>query len=564
MKSAPVASLIMLCSVLFPAPAAPQTMAVQGETIEVSIVNLDVVVTDKKGHRVFGLPKEGFVVLEDGKPQPITNFSEMRQDEVVADAAGAPGSAPAPQPRRQSRVIVVFVDHLRLPHFKIDPIFAGLKKLLRETVQTGDTVMIASWNRRLTSRLLPTDDLNAVSQTLDTLAKESIGGGFYHVEDMGGGEPAATTQFMMDTGRPAGDDEASLFDQRPLDDITAYNIRQKINAIKAIVSSISAFDGKKVMILLTDRLGDYTATQSFDRTPFFTPAYTDGLVAAANAAGVAIYPFYPEGVGMTFQGDASGSGSFAMNGPRSRWGGGWIRPDDDPRVDNARRRPHIPNDYETLMNVMSSFNAIASQTGGIAAAGVIDIGKMLPSIRSDLGSYYSLAYKVPSNRHGQSHQIIVKTTDGAYKVRSRRQFIEKSDDTAIRDRVIANLIRAPEASSIAVTVSAGPLVRIKQHMFSVPITITVPRSSVTMMPADGTNRGSFTVYIAPGRTLGYGPGVWTQKVPFTAASESKDGSFTYEFDLVTDPATDRLSIGVMDDLSRDTGFARIDLSIRPD
>jgi VWFA-related protein len=561
MKSARAASLVVVCAFLLPSPAVSQTMAVQGETIEVSIVNVDVVVTDKKGHRIFGLPREAFEVLEDGKPQPITNFTEMRQDEVVADPSA---SGSAPQLKRQSRVIVVFVDHLRLPHFKIDPIFEGLKKLLRETVQTGDTVMIASWNRRLTSRLRPTDDLTAISRTLDTLAKESIGGGFYHVEDAGGGESAANTQFLMETGRPAaGDDTGGLFAQRPLDDITAYNIRQKINAMKAIVSSISAFDGKKVMILLTDRLGDYSANQSFDRTPFFTPAYTDGLVAAANAAGVAIYPFYPEGVGWTFQGDASGSGSFAMNSPTSRWGGS-MRGDDDPRVDNARRPPHTPNAYETLMNVMTSFDAIASQTGGIAAAGVIDIGRMLPSIRSDLGSYYSLAYKVPSNRRGQSHQVVVKTIEGNYRVRSRRQFIEKSDDAAMRDRVIANLIRAPEASSIAVTVSAGRLVHLKQHTYSVPIVIRVPRSSLTMMPAEGKNRGSFTVYLAPGRTLGYGPGVWTQKVPFTAGSESKDGSFTYEFDLVTDPATDRLSVGIMDDLSRDTGFARIDLSIRPD
>jgi len=558
MKSAPAASLIVLCSVLFPAPAAPQTMAVQGETIEVSIVNLDVVVTDKKGHRIFGLPRDAFEVLEDGKPQPITNFTEMRQDEVVADSVTgvAPGSVLAPQPKRQSRVIVVFVDHLRLPHFKVDPVFEGLKKLLRETVQTGDTVMIASWNQQLTSRLRPTDDLTAISRTLDTLAKESIGGGFYRVEDVGGGEPAATTQFLMDTGRPAtGDDAGAPFDERPLDDITAYNIRQKINAMKAILSSISAFDGKKVMILLTDRLGDYTATQSFNRTPYFTPAYTDGLVAAANAAGVALYPFYPEGVGSTFQGDASGPGSFAMR----RSSGS--RRDDDPRVDNARRRPFRPSDYETLMNEMTALNAMASQTGGIAAAGTIDIAKMLPSIRGDLGSYYSLAYKVPSNRRGQSHQVVVKTTNGSYRVRSRRQFIEKSDDAAMRDRVIANLIRAPEGSSIAVTVSAGRQVRIRQHKYSVPIVVKVPRSSLTMMPAEGTNRGAFTVYLAPGRTLGYGPGVWTQKVPFTAGTESKDGSFTYEFNLVTDPATDRLSVGVMDDLSHDTGFARIDLSI---
>jgi VWFA-related protein len=550
MKFAPLASLIAVCAILFPSPARSQTMAVQGETIEVSIVNLDVVVTDKKGHRIFGLPKEAFEVLEDGKPQPITNFTEMRQDEVVAEST-AQGAAAASQPKRQSRVIVVFVDHLQLPNFKINPVFDGLKKLLRDTVRSGDTVMIASWNHGLAKRLGPTDDLATIGRTLDVLAKESIGGGFFNTEEALAAEEASTTQFLMETGRRATvDDGAAPFDSRPIDDITPYSIRQKIAAIKTIVTSISAFDGKKLMILLTDRMGDWNGAQQFDRSPYFTHAYTGDLVAAANAAGVSLYPIYPHGVGWTFQG-ASNPGSFVMG--RSR--------DDDPRFDNARRPPAMPNDYQLLMNEMTSLNALAVQTGGIAAAGAIDIVKMLPSIRSDLGSYYSLAYKVPSNRRGQAHQVVVKTTDASYRVRSRRQFIEKSDDAAMRDHVIANLIRAPEASSIAVTVSAGRQVQIKQHTYSVPIVIKVPKSALTMMPGEGTNGGAFTVYLAPGRTLGYGPGVWTQKVPFTAESESKDGFFSYEFDLVTDPQTDRLSVGVMDDLSHDTGFARIDLAI---
>src|SRR5918995_5759626 len=73
------------------------------DEIEVSLVNLEVVVTDKKGKSVSGLRREDFQVLEDGKPVEITNF--------YAETGPAPGSAPAePRSLDQRLSLVVFVD----------------------------------------------------------------------------------------------------------------------------------------------------------------------------------------------------------------------------------------------------------------------------------------------------------------------------------------------------------------------------------------------------------------------------------------------------------------------
>lgn len=44
-------------------------------TVEVPLVNVDVVVTDNHGNFIPGLRKENFRILEDGVPQAITNFS---------------------------------------------------------------------------------------------------------------------------------------------------------------------------------------------------------------------------------------------------------------------------------------------------------------------------------------------------------------------------------------------------------------------------------------------------------------------------------------------------------
>src|SRR5829696_7460133 len=98
-------ALFLALFLLFPgAPLAAQTEIAEEtftDQIEVSLVNLEVVVTDKKGKSVAGLQREDFQVLEDGKPVEITNF--------YAETASAPGSA-EPRSLDQRLSLVVFVD----------------------------------------------------------------------------------------------------------------------------------------------------------------------------------------------------------------------------------------------------------------------------------------------------------------------------------------------------------------------------------------------------------------------------------------------------------------------
>jgi len=69
-----------------------------GETIDVSIVNVDAVVTDKQGNRVRGLTRDDFEIFENGKLQPITNFTEV-------------GAGQAPSPDQRHDVLFVLDAH---------------------------------------------------------------------------------------------------------------------------------------------------------------------------------------------------------------------------------------------------------------------------------------------------------------------------------------------------------------------------------------------------------------------------------------------------------------------
>lgn len=49
------------------------------DSVEAPLVNVDVVVTDRKGRPVGGLTREDFVLLVDGQPVEITHFADLSE-----------------------------------------------------------------------------------------------------------------------------------------------------------------------------------------------------------------------------------------------------------------------------------------------------------------------------------------------------------------------------------------------------------------------------------------------------------------------------------------------------
>src|ERR1051325_6919957 len=130
-------------------PHAPDAIPHVGEVIEVSIVNVDVVVTDRNGERVHVLTKDDFEIRESGKPQPITNFAEYRGRERDAERVSVegPGSA-APAPAtvaRPPRTLVLVVEDQPLVPIRRDDLFAALHKFIDQTMEPGDRAMVATW-----------------------------------------------------------------------------------------------------------------------------------------------------------------------------------------------------------------------------------------------------------------------------------------------------------------------------------------------------------------------------------------------------------------------------------
>src|SRR5205807_1834411 len=117
-------------------------------------------------------------------------------------------------------------------------------------------------------------------------------------------------------------------------------------------------------------------------------------------------------------------------------------------------------------------------TGGTVSWGSVDIADALPRIRDDFEDYYSLAYRVNARNDNRARKVTVKTKNRGYFVRTRQQYMEKSDDGRIRDQVIASLFRPANPSGIDVTATLGKRVDKEKGRYVIPVSIRVPVSSL--------------------------------------------------------------------------------------
>lgn len=416
------------------------------ESIEVSIVNVEVHVTDKQGSRVTGLRPADFEVLEDFKLQPITNFSEYVPSGSAGTAsiegAPAPGTGTTTSAPRARRSIVVFIEPVTLVSFRAKELFDSIRALLKRTVAKGDQVSIISFVRAMRIRQPFTDDLASIDQALDTLEKEMSG-----VEGTSFDESkfvlaeAASFEKEYEEALAGMGIGAGTAAQASMSAIAAarrerFLIRQKAGALESLMQSISGADGRKIVIMATRRFGLYAGAEYFGGTvpnaykqELDTTQYRQALIRTANAQGVTIYPVHPEGLRSTNDNDPSMSGNDRM----------------ESTLEQDLSRTSLDNNL--LMNEVAALQQVAEATGGLTAWGSSNIAKILPDVGDDLEAYYSLGYRATATGKDGARTVAVRTKNRDYVVRSRRQFVEKSETTMLKDRVIANLFQRVEGSS---------------------------------------------------------------------------------------------------------------------
>ena len=141
-------------SVPFSCTAPQQTAPGDDDVVRITanLVQVDAVVTDKKGQQVTDLTDQDFEILEDKRPQKITNLSYISikspgspSQPPSAAAAGNKTSPPVPvhlRPEQVHRTIALVVDDLGLSFESMVYVRQALKKFVDQQMQPGDLAAI--------------------------------------------------------------------------------------------------------------------------------------------------------------------------------------------------------------------------------------------------------------------------------------------------------------------------------------------------------------------------------------------------------------------------------------
>jgi VWFA-related protein len=545
-----VASLLLL--LLTPVRSTIAQVPSLGETIEIAIVNVDVFVTDADGKRVRGLTRDDLEIYENGKLQPISHFAEYRGAQVNVGVDLPEGERPPDQPT-QRRTLVVFIEMFRLPGMYVDPFIASIKNLVHDSVRSGDSVTIVTFNGKANMRLAATSDVAAAEEVLDQIGRECVGpvrdktalaaieSAEVKAFDQEGAEMLAARGIIASRPTP---DETSAHAARMWALESRLDMNRRVATINTLLHGLAGIDGKKMLLLATHRLGEYVGAEYYyaagvsdfviptsERSDLDNRSAIRSIIANANASGVTIYPMFPTGLD--------------------------YRPA-DPAVPDISR--------PVLMNEMVMLNEIADKTGGMATYGTANAAQLMPRVAEDMADYYSLAYRANSRRADGARAIVVKAKDKKLKVRARREFVEKSDDTQMRDRVLAALHDSPTDATFQLAAELGEIKKVGRKSETAPLKVRIPIGALTLIPQGNKHAGAFTVYAITGGTLGEISEVTrrTQNfdIPEGDLERARAGHFTYDFDVIVNSSTRQLAVGVLDEVSKEYGLVTLPIAKR--
>ena len=543
------------------APAFSQQTLV--ETIEVRVANVDVVVQDKKGNPVVGLTKDDFILLDDKMPQTITNFYEIRRGDV-----NDPAEASAPAELRQRRV-VLFIDAMSLTPSRRKQITESMTKFIETRMRPEDQAMIVVW--RFGNHIVTpfTSDRLKLRQGLDSMSvfgPANVGNDammFKVRRDIDELVAAAAEE----NAAPTGDSRAvpniplvtwdQAYDQsrqivHRFSEQLVIQQERLLDDATLIANGMAGLEGKKVFVFVGQHFQEHPGAELYRYVDNVYTGHVDALKSqldleqmmgvtgnsmsnlierfadAASANGVTIYAIGAQG------NDGLGGADETAN-------------------------PDFSYTFARDANTASALQHVASITGGVAITRTTNFDLAFDTISRDLSSYYSLGYK-PLGEGARQHEIVVKTKNPAYRVRARQTFITKSTDDQMTDRTIGNLYADPGHNEWPISIRTGQPEKVAKGNFIVPIIVVIP-STVTLLPdQNDTVMGNVTLYLCVGNGTGATSTVLRRlepiKIPKDRETLAREKPMLFKTAIRIGGGENTLSVGIIDQLSGTTGFAR--------
>ena len=532
-----------------PPPSAP----VFGESVEVNLVNIDVVVVDKDGRPVVGLTRDDFSLFEEGRSVPIEFFSGPEPGAVfvpLPGAAAAPAAPPptvqptaAPVPPIQRPVLVIYVDGLDLRPGPRNDSLKRLARLVDDRMIIGHRVLLAAFDRNLRLLTPVTDDRKLVRRAFDELATINPGGI---------GMQTRRRSLLADIQSTfAGDSAGNSQAESLLHDIEAYATsetqerRAAMVALADLLSTLAGIDGPKAVFHLSGGLPVQPADDLYSAWQRrFGSSVSSDLDHRRTGGDPDAQILQRELQRVTRAAQASRAVIYTVDGADRLAEG--LSAEDQGEVESSGDAPGVLGAAEASSNLAS----LAERSGGHKLMAGPGLDGALGDVASELASTYSLGFTPAGTADDKLHSVTVKVKREGVTVRHREGYRRRSTEDQLADAAIAAASFGATQNPLAarVDVAVGGAAKGKARI--VKVLAKVPLSLITLMPNGTSQSGKlvfdFALRDPDGRVTRYERREQAFNLAADKVAEALGRPVAYGIEMHLVPGTYRLAASILD------------------
>ena len=440
-----------------------------GETVEVRVINVEVVVTDKDGLPVTGLQPNDFLLKVDGEQLPIQYFTEVRGGDAIEGPADEPVIPGVPQLAPGTPVgtsYLVFIDDfypLQRDRDKvIERISADLGRLGPEdrmAVVAYDGLrleMLSSWSQSVPE--LERVFRKAMTRPAKGLQREADDRRFTHdarSDRFTGNRPRLldSTQMRLDT------------DERAYAETLQEQLQGIVAAASSALRGFANPPGRKVFVMLAGgwpydpvqyAINDYSRTvlesQLKRGDELLAP-----LIGTANQLGYTIYAVDVPGLTE----ETAASAEYAAGS-------------------NFSDRNTL---FQRENNVQYTLQYVATETGGKALLNG-QREEVLAQVAEDTRSYYWIGFAPTWQGNDSAHKVALSTRVDGLRIRNRAGYVDFSSKSQTSMAVESILLFGAGPGSAPLPLEVGTPTRVSGNRMNVPVTLRIPLSQLTSIATD--------------------------------------------------------------------------------
>jgi VWFA-related protein len=467
-----IASIVGLLPLLAAAQETQPSAAspVFGETVEVRVVNLEVVVTDRDGVPVTGLAPGDFELLVDGKELPVRYFSEVRSGTAVAaesSAGEAIGGVPDVVPGEPvGTSYLVFIDDYFSLGRDRDRVLTSLREQSSRLRPEDRMAIVAFDGKGLTMLTSWTNAPRELERAFrDAAARPAYGLQRLSERRTLNSERGARTGFLpgVEASRTSALDTRLDVAERYYAETLEQQLSRAVTAAAAAIRSFANPPGRKVMLVLAGgwpfEIDDYVSNQ-FGRI-VSEPGLHQGaelyapLVDAANQTGYTLFTV-----------DVPGLGSDSLSGADQE---------------------SIPADSDRFASFLGENNTqytlerVARETGGEALLNARRL-QALERAEAVTRTYYWLGFVPTWQGDDKSHRVEVRVRREGLRTSSRGGYVDFSRRSEVSAAVESVLLFGSGPGTRTLDLTVGKPESARGRTMKVPITLSIPVEGLTLLP----------------------------------------------------------------------------------